>query len=115
VVPRDPAPVLYVDHFAERSVDLFRAVCEMDLEGIAAKRKDGRYTPEETSWVKIKNRGYSQADGKTRVSSRNGLRRLCRTTPESSALWCDASGCGHPPRPLFQTRLLDLEGVDGMI
>jgi ATP-dependent DNA ligase len=46
-----PAPVLYVEHFDERGVDLFRAVCEMDLEGIVAKRKDGLYTLDETSWV----------------------------------------------------------------
>jgi ATP-dependent DNA ligase len=37
--------------------------CEEDLEGIVAKRKDGLYTPEETSWVKIKNPVYSQAEG----------------------------------------------------
>ena len=35
----------------------------MDLEGIVAKRKDGLYTPEETSWVKIKNPRYSQMEG----------------------------------------------------
>ena len=35
-------------------MELFRAVCANDLEGIVAKPKDGPYTPEETSWVKIK-------------------------------------------------------------
>jgi ATP-dependent DNA ligase len=35
----------------------------MDLEGIVAKRKDGLYTPEATTWVKIKNPAYSQAEG----------------------------------------------------
>jgi bifunctional non-homologous end joining protein LigD len=30
-------PVLYVDHVAGRGVDLFRAVCEQDLEGIVSK------------------------------------------------------------------------------
>ena len=64
VVPDQPASVLYVDHFEERGVDLFRAVCESDLEGIVAKRRDGLYTPEETSWVKIKNPRYSQAEGR---------------------------------------------------
>lgn len=63
VVPKVPAPVLYVDHFEERGVGLFRAVCGADLEGIVAKRKDGLYVPGERSWIKIKNPGYSQAGG----------------------------------------------------
>jgi bifunctional non-homologous end joining protein LigD len=64
VVPIQPAPLLYADHFDARGVDLFRVVCESDQEGIVAKCKDGRYTPEETSWVKIKNPRYSQAEGR---------------------------------------------------
>lgn len=56
--------MLYVDHVAERGVDLFRAVCEGDMEGIVAKRADGLYTPDETSWVKIKNPRYSQDAGR---------------------------------------------------
>jgi hypothetical protein len=35
IIPRQPSPVLYVDHVAERGVDLFAAAC--DLEGIVAK------------------------------------------------------------------------------
>jgi bifunctional non-homologous end joining protein LigD len=64
VVPMPPAPILYADHFDERGVELFQTVCDMDLEGIVAKRKDGLYTPDETSWVKIKNPGYSQVEGR---------------------------------------------------
>jgi bifunctional non-homologous end joining protein LigD len=64
VVPMPPAPVLYADHFEERGVELFQAVCDMDLEGVVAKRKDGLYIPEETSWVKIKNPRYSQLEGR---------------------------------------------------
>jgi len=64
VVPIQPAPLLYADHFDARGVDLFRVVCESDLEGIVAKRKNGLYTSEETSWVKIKNPLYSQAEGR---------------------------------------------------
>jgi bifunctional non-homologous end joining protein LigD len=37
---------------------LFEAVCERDLEGIVAKRLDGRYRPGERGWIKIKNRDY---------------------------------------------------------
>jgi bifunctional non-homologous end joining protein LigD len=57
-------PVLYVDHVVARGVDLFRAVCEQDLEGIVAKLSSGRYEPEATSWVKIKNPVYSQGEGR---------------------------------------------------
>jgi hypothetical protein len=39
-----------VDHVGT-GVDLFEAVCQNDLEGIVGKRCDGRYTPEERTWV----------------------------------------------------------------
>jgi ATP-dependent DNA ligase len=37
---------------------LFDVVCEHELEGIVAKRVDGRYRPGERGWTKIKNRDY---------------------------------------------------------
>ena len=55
-------PVLYVDHIEGRGVDLFEATCGGDLE--VAKLAAGRYEPAATTWVKIKNRGYSQAEGR---------------------------------------------------
>ena len=36
--------------------ELFSAICELDMEGIVAKQAAGLYTPEATTWVKIKNR-----------------------------------------------------------
>ena len=57
-------PLLYVDHVAGEGVELFRMVCERDLEGIVAKRAGGSYDPANTSWVKIKNPSYSQAAGR---------------------------------------------------
>ncbi len=56
--------MLYADHIDANGTELFRAVCDQDLEGIVAKRKDGLYTPEETTWVKIKNPRV-QPDGRT--------------------------------------------------
>ena len=53
VVPMPPAPILYADHLDEHGVELFQTVCDMDLEGIVAKRKDGLYTPDETSWATL--------------------------------------------------------------
>jgi bifunctional non-homologous end joining protein LigD len=37
---------------------LFDAICERELEGIVAKRIDGRYRPGERGWIKVKNRDY---------------------------------------------------------
>jgi hypothetical protein len=48
----------------------FRAVCDMDLEGIVAKRKDGLHTPDATTWVKIKNSRYSHAEGRRELFER---------------------------------------------
>jgi len=59
-----PSPIRYVDHFRGCGVDLFPSVCERDLEGIVAKYAEGLYTPKATTWVKIKNTDYSQAEGR---------------------------------------------------
>ena len=45
-------------------MDLFAEVCANDLEGIVAKRRDGLYTPEATTRIKIKNSRYSHAEGR---------------------------------------------------
>jgi ATP-dependent DNA ligase len=37
---------------------------ERDMEGIVAKLASAEYTPEAMTWVKIKNRKYSQAVGR---------------------------------------------------
>ena len=44
--------------------DLFRVICDRDMEGIVAKLSKAQYTPDATTWVKIKNRQYSQAVGR---------------------------------------------------
>ena len=41
--------------------DLFHVICDRDMEGVVAKQANARYTPDATTWVKIKNRHYSQA------------------------------------------------------
>jgi len=64
MLPPQPSPALYVEHVARSGVDLFQAACECDLEGIVAKLANGLYTPDSTTWVKIKNRNYTQAEGR---------------------------------------------------
>lgn len=65
-----PRPLIYADHVEGNGTRLFQLAGEEDLEGIVAKRKDGLYTPEETSWVKIKNPNYSQAEGRSELFER---------------------------------------------
>jgi ATP-dependent DNA ligase len=45
----------------------------MDLEGIVAKRKDGVYTPDETTWVKIRNPRYSQMEGRRELFEKRAV------------------------------------------
>lgn len=53
----------YCDHVLARGNDFFRAVVEQDLEGMIAKRKDGRYLEgkRSDSWLKIKNHRSQEA------------------------------------------------------
>ena len=42
----------------------FKEVWSRDLEGIVAKRKMSVYKPGGNGWLKIKNKAYSQAEGR---------------------------------------------------
>lgn len=61
VVPRRGECLLYCDHIDGDGAGLFRLACESDLEGIVAKRKSDPYLPEHATWLKIRNRDYSQS------------------------------------------------------
>ena len=64
---RKASRVLYVHHIATQGRALFDKVCDLDLEGIVAKRKDSLYRATEKPaphWIKIKNPHYSQAEGR---------------------------------------------------
>ena len=73
-MPNSPARLLYLDYIEEKGEDLFRLVCEQDLEGIVAKPKASLYVAErgKSSWLKIKNPSYSQAEGRHEVFERRG-------------------------------------------
>jgi bifunctional non-homologous end joining protein LigD len=71
ILPPQPSPVLSVDHVAASGTGLFEVVCARDLQGVVAKVASGLYTLEATTWVKIKNGTYSQAEG-GRISSIEG-------------------------------------------
>ena len=69
IVPANSTGLLYVDHIEERGEDLLQLACELDLEGIVAKWKRGAYisADERTSWLKIKNREYTQIVGRDKL------------------------------------------------
>jgi bifunctional non-homologous end joining protein LigD len=72
LIPAQPCAVVYVDYVEERGTALFEACCRLDLEGIVAKHREGPYAMEgpfrreheRTSWAKIRNRSYSQGEGR---------------------------------------------------
>jgi bifunctional non-homologous end joining protein LigD len=64
--------ILYADHVERDGCRLFELICQRDLEGIVAKLKHGHYTSDldESTWIKVKNRGYSQAKGRAEFFNR---------------------------------------------
>jgi bifunctional non-homologous end joining protein LigD len=64
---------LYCDHIEHNGRGLFHLACEHDLEGIIAKWKHGPYIAgrEETTWFKIRNREYSQWEGRDEMFERH--------------------------------------------
>jgi len=78
LVRRSRCPrLLYAQHIDGAGKQFFREICARDLEGIVGKRKNGLYRDDRTDWIKIKNRSYSQAEGRhellrTRQDTRRG-------------------------------------------
>jgi hypothetical protein len=58
--------LMLLEPIERRGRRLFELACERDLEGIVAKWKQGSYQSDGhgTSWLKIKNPHYSQAEGR---------------------------------------------------
>ncbi len=71
LIPRRGERLLYCDHVHEDGEGLFRLACEHDLEGIVAKHKFSPYLPDrEPTWLKIRNRNYSQWVGREELFER---------------------------------------------
>ena len=62
----------YADYVEHYGTALFERVCKLDLEGIVAKHAFDPYVtePERTTWFKIKNRNYSQMQGREELFER---------------------------------------------
>jgi bifunctional non-homologous end joining protein LigD len=81
VMPRVQSRLLYVDHLERRGCGLYHAACERDLESVVAKWAKGPYHNDgvQTSWIKIKNPEYSQAEGRHELfDRRRDMRRIDR-------------------------------------
>jgi bifunctional non-homologous end joining protein LigD len=71
LVRRSVCPrLLYAQHVENGGKELFSEICRCDLEGIVAKRKMGMYREDRPDWLKIKNRTYSQAEGRHELLTR---------------------------------------------
>jgi bifunctional non-homologous end joining protein LigD len=62
--------LLYAQHVEQYGKAFFAQICATDLEGIVAKRKLGIYKDAGNSWIKVKNRAYSQAEGRHELLTR---------------------------------------------
>ena len=74
ILPSRSPHVLYVDHTRGSGTELYSLCCQLDLEGIVAKRADSPYEDNEGApqWIKIKNPNYSQKDGRADLFKRAG-------------------------------------------
>lgn len=74
ILPSRSPHVLYVDHSRGNGTALYRLACQLDLEGIVAKRADSIYedNPNLRNWIKIKNPAYSQKEGRGDLFKRAG-------------------------------------------
>jgi bifunctional non-homologous end joining protein LigD len=78
IMPRIESRLVLLDAIPARGERLFELACERDLEGIVAKWAGGTYQCDGrgTSWLKIKNAAYSQAEGRHKLfDSRRGVWR----------------------------------------
>jgi ATP-dependent DNA ligase len=64
IQPSNCASILYAQHIESAGKQMFAEICARDLEGIVAKRKLGIYKDDGNGWLKVKNRSYSQAEGR---------------------------------------------------
>jgi bifunctional non-homologous end joining protein LigD len=71
IIPGNSVCLFYVDHIEGEGERLFELACERDLEGIVAKHRQSRYSVDHSpTWVKIKNRKYSQLIGRDELFER---------------------------------------------
>ena len=74
ILPARSSHILYADHTRGAGIELYRLACQLDLEGIVAKRAASPYEehPADPHWIKIKNPAYSQKEGRGDLFKRAG-------------------------------------------
>jgi bifunctional non-homologous end joining protein LigD len=73
ILPSRSPHLQYVDHTKGAGTELYRLACQLDLEGIVAKKADTPYDDKARgSWIKIKNPSYSQKEGRGDLFKRVG-------------------------------------------
>ena len=92
VVPRLGERLLYCDHVETDGQGLFQLACKYDLEGIVAKRKSDPYLPEHATWLKIRNKKYSQWIGREELFERERSSDPDFAAWSSCVLVCDQTG-----------------------
>lgn len=61
--------LLYAQHIDGAGKKFFEEICKRDLEGVVGKRKAGTYREDRDDWVKVKNKKYSQSEGRHELLS----------------------------------------------
>jgi hypothetical protein len=97
LLTRSARTVLYVEHVAS-GTDLFRVVRDRDVEGVVTKQATAKYTLQTTTWVKIKNRQYSQAVGREDFLTVRSFGGLAGVPLSSNA--ADFRGFFQPPEDI---------------
>jgi len=86
IMPKVESRVRYVDHIEGSGMNFVRLACEHDLEGIVGKWKFGAYRTDgaQTSWIKVKNPNYSQAEGSLELfeKRKSGMPRTAKMKRE---------------------------------
>jgi bifunctional non-homologous end joining protein LigD len=73
LLSRKRSRILYLDHVENDGKLLFEQIVKMDLEGMVCKRKSSPYRATEKPspyWIKVKNRRYSQLEGREELFER---------------------------------------------
>ncbi len=89
ILPQKGERLLYCGHIEAAGEDFFRLACEYDLEGVVAKHKFAPYMPDgETTWLKIRNRSYSQWVGREALFERERERNPDVLGRDACAMAC---------------------------
>jgi bifunctional non-homologous end joining protein LigD len=85
--------IMYAQHVETQGRLFFDEICTRDLEGIVAKPKLSIYKDGGNSWLKIKNRNYSQAEADMSCS------RSVKRDPSGEETQLDLEGSARQCRP----------------